>query len=89
MTTPQAGSTLTSSSVTFTWSRGSGVTYYWLTLGTGSSGAAAKNLYAGGSTSATSVTVGGLPTNGVTIYATLYSYISGAWQPTVYTYTAQ
>jgi len=89
LTTPAPSSTLTSSTVTFTWSPGSGVTYFWLNLGTGSSGAGAKNLYAGASTTATSVTVGGLPTNGKTIYATLYSYIGGVWQPTVYTYTAQ
>jgi hypothetical protein len=34
-------------------------------------------------------TEAGLPTNGEIIYATLYSYIGGGWQPTVYTYTAQ
>jgi sugar lactone lactonase YvrE len=89
LTTPAPSSTLTSSTVTFTWSPGSGVTYFWLNLGTGTSGAAAKNLYSGSSTTATSVTVSGLPTNGEKIYATLYSYIGGAWQPTVYTYTAQ
>jgi hypothetical protein len=89
LTTPAPSSTLTSSTVTFTWSPGSGVTYFWLNVGTGSSGAGAKNLYSGSSTTATSVTVSGLPTNGEKIYATLYSYIGGAWQPTVYTYTAQ
>ena len=89
LTTPTPTTQLTSSSVTFTWSQGSGVPYFWLNVGTGTSGAGAKNLYAGASTTATSVTVGGLPTNGKTIYATLYSYIGGVWQPTVYTYTAQ
>ena len=89
LTTPTPTTQLTSSSVTFTWSPGSGVPYFWLNVGTGTSGAGAKNLYAGASTTATSVTVGGLPTNGKTIYATLYSYIGGVWQPTVYTYTAQ
>ena len=89
LTTPSPTTQLTSSTVTFTWSPGNPATHYWLNIGTGTSGAAAKNLYAGGSTTATSVTVSGLPTNGETIYATLYSYIGGAWQPTVYTYTAQ
>ena len=89
LTSPTPTSTLTSSSVTFTWSAGSGVTYYWLNLGTASSGANAKSLYSGGATTLTSVTVSGLPTNGETIYSTLYSYIAGAWQPTVYTYKAQ
>jgi hypothetical protein len=80
---------LTSSTVTFTWSAANPATYYWFNLGTASSGANAKNLYSGSPTTATSVTVSGLPTNGETIYATLYSYIGGAWQPTVYTYKAQ
>ena len=88
LTTPAPGSKLTSSSVTFTWSPGEEVTDYWFNLGTGNSGAGAKNLYSGVETTLTSVTASGLPTNGETIYATLYSYIAGAWQPTVYTYTA-
>jgi len=89
LTTPAPSSTLTSSTVTFTWSAANPATYYWFNLGTASSGANAKNLYSGSPTTATSVTVSGLPTNGETIYATLYSYIGGAWQPTVYTYKAQ
>ena len=88
LTTPTPGSKLTSSSVTYTWSAGEGVNYYWLNLGTTNSGAGAKNLYSGGSTTLTSATVTGLPTNGETIYATLYSYIAGVWEPTVYTYIA-
>jgi len=88
LTTPAPGSALKSTSVTFTWSPGSGVTYYWFNLGTASSPANAKNIYSGSSTTATSVAVTDLPTNGETIYATLYSYIAGAWQPTIYTYTA-
>jgi len=86
LATPGPGSALTSSAVTFTWSAGNPATYYWFNLGTGASGAAAKNIYSGSSTRATSVTVTGLPTSGETIYATLYSYIGGTWQPTVYTY---
>jgi len=89
LNTPAPSSTLTSSTVTFTWLPGSGVTYFWFNLGTGTSATAAKNIYSSGSTTATSVTVTGIPTNGETIYATLYSYIGGVWQPTVYTYTAQ
>ena len=87
--TPAPASKITSSNVTFTWSAGEGVTDYWFNLGTASSGAAAKNIYSGAATTLTSATATGLPTNGETIYATLYSYIGGAWQSTVYTYTAQ
>ena len=36
----------------------------------------------------TSATVTGLPSNGETIYATLYSLINGVWQSVQYTYTA-
>ena len=86
--TPTPSSTLTSTNVTFTWSPGSNVQHYWFDLGTASSGASAKNIYSGSSTTLTSVTLSGLPANGETIYATLYSYIGGTWQPTVYTYTA-
>jgi hypothetical protein len=89
LTAPAAGTSLTSSTVTFSWSAGNPATYYWLNLGTASSGASAKNIYSGGSTTATSVTVNNLPTNGETIYATLYSYIGEAWQPTFYTYKAE
>jgi hypothetical protein len=89
LTTPTPSTALTSPTVTFTWSAGNPATNYWIDLGTASSGANAKNIYSGGSTTATSVTVTGLPTNGETIYATLYSYIDGAWQPIVYTYKAE
>jgi hypothetical protein len=89
LTTPTPTSRLSSSSVTFTWTPGGGVTNYWFNLGTADAGANAKNIYSGGSTTATSVTVSNLPTNGETIFATLYSWIDGAWKPTVYTYTCQ
>lgn len=81
-----AGGTLTGSSATFTWNPGAGPTAYWLYLGTNGPGTA--NLYSSGSTTGTSLTVNGLPTNGGTIYATLFSEIDGAWQPKNYTYTA-
>ena len=89
LTIPEPGTALTSSTVTFTWSAGSGVTYYWLNLGTAASGPNAKNIYSVGENGTTSVTVTDLPTNGETIYATLYSYIGGVWQPTNYTYKAE
>jgi hypothetical protein len=89
LTTPTPGSTLTGSSQTFSWTPGTNVGYYWLNLGTAASGADAKNIDSVGVNGATSVTLTGLPTNGETIYATLYSYIEGAWQGTVYSYTAQ
>ena len=87
LTSPTPGSALPGSSVTFSWTAGVGVPAYWLYLGTIGPGTA--NLYSSGSLSGTSVSVGGLPTNGETIYATLFSYIDNSWQPVNYTYTAQ
>ncbi len=88
LTTPTPGSTLTGSSATFTWTAGTGnTTGYSLWLG--STGVGSNNLYHSGSTVATSVTATGLPTNGETIYARLFSYINGTAEHTDYTYTAQ
>ena len=82
---PAAGSVL-GSSATFTWTSGTGVTdlQFWL----GNTGAGSSNLYNSGYTSATSVTVIGLPANGGTIYARLWSEIYGGWVYTDYTFTA-
>ena len=85
MISPIAGSTLAGSSVTFSWTAGSQVSAYWLYLG--NTGAGSMNLYSSGSITTTSVTVSGLPTNGVNLYASLYSEINGTWQPVKYTYT--
>jgi uncharacterized protein YjiK len=85
LTTPTPGTVLSGSSVTFTWTPGTGVTDYQLWLGT--TGVGSHNLYESGATKATTVTVTGLPTYGVTVYARLWSEISGAWQSADYTYT--
>lgn len=86
LTAPTPGSTLTGASVTFTWTAASGATGYILSLG--STGAGSTNLYYSGSTTATSVTVTKLPTNGETIYARLFTQLNGTWVHTDYTYTA-
>jgi sugar lactone lactonase YvrE len=85
LNTPTPGSTLTSSSVTFTWLPGSGVSHYEFWVGT--TGVGSSNLYNSGNVTATSANVSGLPTNGTTVYARLYSLISGTWQSSDYTYT--
>lgn len=86
LTSPAPGTILPGSSVTFTWSTGSGPTAYLLYLGTTAVGS--SNLYASPSTTtATSVTVTGIPTSGATVHATLYSKINGAWQNAKYTFT--
>ena len=85
ITSPAPGSTLTSSTVTFSWTAGAGVADRYLMVGTTLGG---SNIYAGYQGSASSHTVGGLPTNSSTVYVRLMSYISGAWQINDYTYTA-
>ncbi len=85
LTSPTPGSVLAGSSVTFAWSAGGGPTEYQLDLGT--TGAGSSNLYNSGGTTATTEAVSGLPTGGVTVFARLYSLISGKWQPADYTYT--
>jgi hypothetical protein len=86
LTTPQPGTVLTSSTVTFQWTPGSEATSYWLDTGSTSGG----NQYSqsGSLGNVTSTTVSGLPTNGGQVYATLYSLVSGQWVGSTYTYTA-
>jgi hypothetical protein len=84
LTTPTPSSKLSGSSVTFGWTAGSGVTDYKFWLG---SAPGLDDLYRSGWVTATSAAVTCLPTNGVTVYATLWSEINGVWQSTPYTYT--
>jgi hypothetical protein len=85
LSAPTPGSQLAGSSATFSWTPGTGVTAYELWLG--STGVNTNNLYNSGSMTGTSVNVTNLPTNGVTIYIRLWSFISGLWQPTDYKIT--
>jgi hypothetical protein len=73
-----------STSQTFTWNNGAGAVDYVLLLGT--AGAGSSNLYNSQVTPATSATVS-IPSNGVTVYATLKQLINGTWQSTAYTFT--
>jgi hypothetical protein len=86
LTTPPPTSTLTGSTVTFDWTAGSGATAYWLDIGSSAGG---NNYYSSGNLgNVLTTTASGLPTNGSTVYATLYSLVSGTWTPNAYTYTA-
>jgi peptidyl-Asp metalloendopeptidase len=85
ITSPQPGSTLNSSTVTFTWNTGSGVSQYWLDVGTTLGG---TQIYSQSQGTNLSATVSGLPANGSTVYVRLWSRISGVWQFNDYTYTA-
>ena len=84
ITSPANGTRLPGSTVTFTWTQGTGVTGYVLWLGTQS---ATHNLFYG-SVTGTSVTVTNLPNSGITVYARLYSKMNGVWQYVSYNYLA-
>ena len=83
MSSPSPGSTLTSSTVTFSWTAGSG-SEYWLFVGK----AGGADIYNKSTGSSLSATVSGLPTDGSTVNVRLYTSISGTWSYNDYTYTA-
>jgi hypothetical protein len=87
LTTPAPSSVLTGSTVTFSWSAGTASPKeYWLDIGSSAGG---NNYYSSGNlNSALSTTATGLPTNGSTVYATLYTLVNGSWTPNAYMYTA-
>ncbi len=84
LSAPAAGSVLAGPTVTFTWTTAPGATGYYFRLG---STAGANNLYSSGKIAATSATVSGLPTNGETIYATLYTDYGNVLVSTAYAFT--
>ncbi len=86
ITLPTPGSTLSGSTATFQWTSGTGVSRYLINVGTKWPGA--DDIYGSGVTAATSATVPGIPTNGVTVYVLLRSEINGVWYDLYYTYTA-
>jgi hypothetical protein len=87
LNTPTPGTTLTSNTVKFTWSAGSGVSAYDLHLSAVAPGG--YDLYLSGHVTSLSATVSGLPVNGEKIYARLYSIINGATQYNDYIYFAE
>jgi DNA-binding beta-propeller fold protein YncE len=87
LTSPAPGSALTSTSVLFKWTAGAGVSAYDLHLSAVAAGG--YDLYSSGHITGLSTTVNGLPTNGETIYARLYSVINGVTLYTDFTYIAK
>jgi hypothetical protein len=86
MSSPTSGSTLTGSTVAFSWTSGGQVTLYDLHVGT--TGVGSTNIFVG-TVSGQSVSVSGIPVTGGTLYVRLYSLIDGAWQFVDYTYPVQ
>ena len=85
LTTPTPGSTLPGTTVTFSWTAGTGVQAYWLDVG---NSPGQGNFFAANLGTAVSQTANGIPSNGRTIYVQLWSMIGGVWYPNRYTYTA-
>jgi hypothetical protein len=84
LTSPAPGSTLTSTTVTFQWTGGSGVAQYWLYIGTTPG---SFNILSRDMGTQLSTVVSNLPANGQTLYVRLHSHI-GSWQWNDYTLTA-
>jgi hypothetical protein len=84
--TPANGSTLPGASATFTWSAGSGVTYYHLYLGSTVGG---SDLYNQGQGMNLAATVSGLPTDGRPLYLRLWSLVLGSWAFNDYTFLSR
>jgi hypothetical protein len=84
MTSPTPGSTFTGNSATFTWTPGSG-TAWWLDVGSSAGG---NQYYQSGSLNVQTTTVNGLPTDGSTVFVTLYTLVGGTWTSNAYSYFA-
>jgi hypothetical protein len=87
LTLPVNNSTFTSTTATFTWTRGNGVTRNELRIGT--TGVGSSNIYGYGiAQTGGTVTVSGLPSTGVKVYVQLLSVINGVSQSSNYTFTS-
>ena len=85
MQSPVPESTLDSSAVTFIWNRPAGADDFDLIIGT--TGAGSSDIRSASVFNDTSMTVGGLPTDGRTVYVRLWTWIDD-WQYQDYTYQA-
>lgn len=90
LTSPAPGSVLPGSTVTFTWTAGTGaVSQFQLLLGTSGQGSQNVGAYTVNSSGAStdSVSVSGIPTGGATLYVELRWDDNKGWQSADYTYT--
>ena len=83
MTSPTSGSTLSGAATTFTWNANASVGPFYIWVGSTPGGLDLGNA---GVASGSSMTLN-LPTNGNTIYVTLWSTLNGAGVSKSYTYT--
>jgi len=85
LTTPAPGTTLSGTSVNFTWTPGN-ATYFQLFVGT--TGVGSHDVYNSGAVKVTTELVTGMPSNGGKVYVRLYWLIGSTWSTADYTYTA-
>lgn len=76
LVSPTAGSTISSSPVTFTWDTGNGALQYVFTLGTSPGGTNLANVNKGTATSHTM----SLALNGTPVYAEVWTKLTSGWQ---------
>lgn len=84
LTTPAPEAALPTSSATFEWTAGRGVSQFALYVGTG--GAGSYDVYSGSEGTNLSRTVSGLPAAGARVFVRLWSNLPGGWQYADYTY---
>jgi hypothetical protein len=82
MLSPSVGSLLAPSQ-SFTWTSVPGTQTYWIWVGTTAGG---NDLYNQGQGLNTSATLSSLPTNGLTVYLRLFTFINNTWLFNDYTY---
>lgn len=83
LTGPAPSSTLSATSVTFSWTSGTGVSEYYLYVGRSPGG---FDIYEAAQGSGRSRTVTGIPLTGEAVYVRLYSKIAGVYQHRDYIY---
>jgi hypothetical protein len=81
---PAKGSLLHGNTATFTWTAATGASAYQLWVGTTPG---VRDIGSVGTTSKLSATFTNLPTNGTTIYVTLWANVNGVWVTDTATYT--
>jgi hypothetical protein len=83
ISSPANGSTLSGSTVAFSWAAAPGATTYQIWVGS-TLGAHDLAVF---TTSSVSATLTGLPTNGTTLFVKLWTFAGGVWNSTSSTYT--
>ncbi|MDR4498976.1 MAG: hypothetical protein MRK02_13820 [Candidatus Scalindua sp.] len=76
MTSPTQGTTITTETVQFEWTPGSGVSEYWLRVGTNPG---AVDIYYQSTQRNTTSTVTGIPLKGQPVYVRLWYKVNGEW----------